>query len=298
MWDAIVVGAGPAGLSAALVLARCARAVLVFDDGRPRNRSSRAVHGFLSRDGTPPGELLRIARAELLTYPGVALRAERVEHARRREGGFEVQAGGVWHGARKLLLATGVVDQLPDLRGIDALFGTSAFPCPYCDGYELRDRPVAVYGRGERGRDLALSLTGWTRDLVLFTDADPEPPDAATRDTLARNGIALREEPVEELEGADGRLTAVRLAGGARIAREALFFNTPSFLRSHLLEELGCSFDEEEGVSTGAYEATSVPGLFAAGNVLRDVQLAIVAAAEGARAAFGMNVALTRESRR
>jgi thioredoxin reductase len=297
MWDVIVVGGGPAGLSAALVLARCARSVLVFDDGQPRNAVSRAVHGYLTQDGVDPATFLRRARREVQRYPSVRLRCERVDHARTRDGGFEVCARHAWHAARKLLLATGVRDELPPLPGIETLFGRSAFPCPYCDGWEQRGRPVAVYGAGERGLKLALSLTAWTRDLVLFSDG-PLGLEEAERQRLARNQIELCETPVAELEGKAGRLEAVRLADGRRIPREALFFNTPSLLRSRLLDELGCPWSEEQGVFTDDYEATGVPGLFAAGNLLRDVQLVSVAAAEGARAAFGINLALTQESLR
>ena len=298
MWDVIVVGGGPAGLSAALVLARCARSVRVFDDGRPRNAASRAVHGFLTRDGTPPEKFLSLAREEVESYPSASIRRDKVEEARLTGSGFAVRAsGGDWHSARKLLLATGVVDELPPLEGIEDFFGISVFQCPYCDGWEQRAAPVGVYGRGARGVELALSLTAWTRDLMLFSDGESG-LDADAQARLARNGVALCEKAIAKLEGSDGCLEAVRVADGGRIPRQALFFDTPSFLRSRLLEDLGCPFDESEGVFTGEYEATAVPGLFAAGNVLRDVQLACVAAAEGARAAFGINKALTREALR
>jgi thioredoxin reductase len=294
--DVIIVGGGPAGLSAALILGRCRRDVLVCDMGEPRNSASRHLHGFLSRDRTPPGEFLREARAELNRYPSVEYVEAMVETAFRHDDHFELGlSDGRRFACRKLLLATGVADELPALKGLPALYGTSVFHCPYCDGFESRDRAIAVYGQGQRGLKLALHLLGWSRDLVLFTDGDAS-LDRMARDKLERNRIRLREEKVEELESEQGALRAVVLQGGERVPRAALFFNTPSHLHSRLMKQLGCRFSDQEGVETGKYECTGVPGLYAAGNILRDVQLAIVAAADGARAAFGINQELSEES--
>jgi thioredoxin reductase len=231
-YDVFIVGAGPAGLSAALMLGRCRRSVVVFDNGKPRNAASRALHGFLTRDGIPPADFLRLARAELDKYDSVRVRDEEVAAAECRPGvGFVVtlQSGETML-ARKLLLATGVVDNLPDIPGFRELYGRSVFHCPYCDGWELCDQPLAIYGRGARGVGLSLELTAWSRDLALCTDgpAEIEPDDRAR---LERSGIALREERVVALEGSEGMLSRVVFEKGPALERRALFFTTAQYQR-------------------------------------------------------------------
>lgn len=294
-WDVVIAGAGPAGLSAALILGRARRRVLLCDTGSPRSWASKEMHAYLSRDGTPPQEFLAIARREARRYPGVRFLPQEVRAARRVARGFAVRlADGRRVHCRKLLIATGLFDIVPRIPGIDELFGRSVFQCPYCDGWEMRDRRVLVYGRRRRGFEMARAMTAWTRDIVLCTDgvAGYSP---AERRLLKRNRISLVEKHIEKLEGTRGRLRTVQFADGERIARDAMFFDTPSRGQSHLAESLGCRFGRDGGVLCGEYEATSVPGVFVAGNIIRDVQLSIVAAAEGARAAFGINRALTRE---
>jgi thioredoxin reductase len=195
---------------------------------------------------------------------------------------------------RKLLIATGVFDIVPRIPGIDALFGRSVFQCPYCDGWEMRGRRVAVYGRRQRGFQMARAMTAWARDIVLCTDGASGYTIEQRRE-LDANGVRLAEGRVECVEGSRGKLRAVVFRDGTRIERDTLFFDTPSRGQSRLAESLGCKFGRDGGVLCGEYEATSVPGVFVAGNIIRDVQLSIVAAAEGARAAFGINRALTRE---
>ena len=296
MKDVVIVGAGPAGLSAALMLGRCRRSVVVFDTGKPRNASSHALHGYLTRDGIEPSEFLRLSRQELAKYQSVSLRDEEVTAADCRPGeGFVVTlASGETVASRKLLLATGVVDNLPDIPGFRELYGRSLFHCPYCDGWELCDRPIAIYGRGARGVGLSLELTAWSRDLVLCTDGPGEiEPDDRAR--LERNGIAVREDRVSRLESSVGKLSAIVFDTGARLERHALFFTTGQYQRSDLLERLGCHFNDKGTVRTGKYETTHLPGLFVAGDASRAVQWVVVAAAEGAEAAFAINTDLLKE---
>jgi thioredoxin reductase len=206
------------------MLGRCRRRVLVIDSGSNRNAASHALHGYLTRDGVPPAEFLRLGREELSKYDTVELRDGEVVSAECRDDHrFRVTLrSGEEIGARKLLIATGVVDNLPGIPGFEELYGRSVFHCPYCDGWELRDQPLAIYGRGSRGFGVALELTAWSRDLVLCTDG-PSELDDDHRGRLASNGIALREEPVKALEGSGGILQRIVFADAPR----AVFHDRP-----------------------------------------------------------------------
>lgn len=299
MYDVIIVGAGPAGLSAALVLGRCRRRVLVCDSGRPRNAASRAMHGFLTRDGINPHEFLRLSREQLQQYETVTVRdCEVTAAACRADARFEVTIENQERlTTRKLLIATGVLDNLPDIPGFAELYGASVFHCPYCDGWEVRDEALAVYGRGARGLGLSLELTGWSRDVVLCSDG-PADIDEAGRDRLRRCGIQVREERVLRLEGHEGRLTRIVFDEGEPILRHALFFTTGQTQQSALAISLGCEFNDKGTVRTGKYETTHLRGLFVAGDASRAVQWVIVAAAEGAEAAFAINTDLLSDDLR
>jgi thioredoxin reductase len=253
------------------------------------------MHAYLSRDGISPQKFRDTSHREVLKYPGVTFAPVEVVAARREDGQFRVElARRQPVSARKLLIATGLFDIVPRIPGIDELFGRTVFQCPYCDGWEMRGKRIAVYGRRQRGIQMARAMTAWARDIVLLTDGRAG-YSAGERRQLERNGIRLIEKRVARLEGARGRLSAVTLGDGERLPRDALFFDTPTRNQSKLAQSLGCKFGRNGGVLCGDYEATSVPGVFVAGNIIRDVQLSIVAAAEGARAAFGINRALTRE---
>ena len=293
MHDVIIVGGGPAGLSAALVLGRCRRKVCLIDAGEPRNGASRAMHGFLTRDGIDPAEFRQIARAELRTYPGIEVYEGEVRGAKRGERRFTV---GLHDGreftGRMLLLATGIVDELPRLKGFEQFWGRTIHLCPYCDGWEHRDQPIVVYGRGEEGVDFAIEMLGWSRDLVLCTDG-PAGLDADQRARLEAAKIALFEIPIDRLEGEGDRIRAVRFLDGTVHHCAALFFTAPQRQRSNLGKELGCKFSED-GTTLDCKEcaSTNVPGVFVAGNTSRGLQLVIMAVADGTQAAFTINQAL------
>jgi thioredoxin reductase len=295
MFDVVIVGAGPAGLSAALILGRCRRHVLICDTGKHRNADSQALHGFLTRDGIAPGEFLRLAFEQLRTYDKLEFRHVEVIDAVREDHCFRIiLEDGTYVTSRKLLLATGVIDELPDIEGISALYGRSVFHCPYCDGWEVRDLPLAVYGKGEQGPALALELTLWSKDLVLCTDGPAELSEKDLR-RLTRNGIGVREERIARLEGSDGRLERIVFTNGDALSRKAMFVRTQEHQHSDLPHKLGTTFTRNVVVRTGEHEETNVPGLFVVGDASRRVQLAIVAAAEGAEAAFTINTELLKE---
>ncbi len=295
-YDVIVVGGGAAGLSAALLLGRSRRSVLVCDAGKPRNWASPALHGYLSRDGMAPEALLAAARAELQRYPGVVLIRDTVIDVAGRDNRFEVAlAGNGRASARRILLATGVADELPAVEGIDGLYGTSAHHCPYCNGWEHRDEPIAVYGWREKGARLALMMKLWSPDIVLCTDGR-SPPAAARRRQLERNGVPIRTDAISRFEGTDGQLERIVFAGGETLPRRALFFTVGQHQRSSLFQRLGVPLGVKGGLNARWPSCSSgVHGVYVAGDASRDVQLLVVAVAEGACAALAINKALMAE---
>ena len=296
MYDVIIAGGGIAGMSAALILGRCRRSVLVCDTGKPRNRASHALHGFFSRDGVHPLELRAVAHEQLKEYPSVVLRETEVVDAEAVETGYRVVlADGSSHDCHYLLIATGIVDKLPEVEGLADLYGRSVFHCPYCDGWEMRDQPLAVYGSGETGCEYALELTGWSSDVVLCLDG-AELPSRQQQEQLQKNGVKVRSERIARLEATDGILQQLIFAEGEPLPRRALFFCPAQWQASPLAEKLGCSVVGGV-VETAKFQQTH-PRMFVAGDAARSVQLAIVAAAEGAEAAFAINSALLKEKLR
>jgi thioredoxin reductase len=285
-FDVGIVGGGPAGLSAALLLGRCRRTVVLVDDGRPRNGVSRAVHGFFSRDGDAPEELLRVGREQLARYE-VTLVNDRVVDARSLHRGFLLTlASGEQLLCRKLLLATGLEDHLPPLDGAAELYGRSLFHCPFCDAWEVRDQPLAAYGRDDRVASYALTLRQWSREIVVCTDGAYL--GASCMRQLRQNAIPVRAEPILRLEG-NPVLERIVFAAGPVLERRAIFFNTASLQRSALAARLGCEFTPEGHVKTSPRGATRVSGVYAAGDTSQDLNFVSVAVAEGTRAAFEIN---------
>lgn len=296
MYEVIIVGAGPAGLNAALILGRCNRSVLLCDAGYPRNAMAQAMHGFLTRDGIRPQEIRQIGREQLAPYKTVDVIDTEVTAVEQMDEYFDVSLkDGSRRQSRKILLATGVTDVLPDINGFNEFYGRSIFHCPYCDGWEFSGQPIAIYGKGKSGHGLSLEMTGWSRDLALCTNGEAC-LDEPQRDDLHRNGIRIFETSIERLEGEDGKLRNIVFVSGERLSRNALFLSTGNFQRSKLPEQLGCVFSPKGGVMTGRNESTNIPGLYVAGDASGEVHFAVVAAAEGARAAHEINTVLIREN--
>ncbi len=268
MFDAIVVGGGPAGLAAAMTLGRALRSALVVDSGEPRNAPAREMHNFISRDGTPPSELRRITRKELARYSTVELRHANVIGATPiGDGTFEVQlADGSVEQARRLILATGLVDELPPVDGLAELWGHGVFHCPYCHGFEVRDSALAVLGAEQPVVHLALHLARFSRDVVLCTNAAGE-LDAETRALLATQGVTVRDESIARLEGSGDGLQRIVFAGGEMLDRDAMFCSSRLRQRSDLPAQLGCAILENGCVEVGDLGQTSVPGVYAVGDM-------------------------------
>ena len=293
-YDVIIVGGGPAGLSAGLVLGRSRRRVLIVDAGNPRNARSEAMHGFLSRDGTHPAEFLALARQEIKKY-GVELCEGTVMCATSENGVFTVNTlAGEQLLTRKLLLATGVVDRVPRLEGIDAFYGKSVHHCPYCDGWEYSDARIAVYGRGKSGAALALAMKGWSANIVLCTDGGARIP-ADFRARLALHGVQVNQKRIRRLEGTGAKLERIAFEDGSSLECRALFFSTGNAQRSSLPGDIGCEVSHKGAVRTSRGQHSSVPGVWVCGDAAEDTQYVIVAAAEGAKAAMAINPDLQAE---
>jgi thioredoxin reductase/SAM-dependent methyltransferase len=303
-YDVVVVGGGAAGLAGALALARARRRVLVVDAGEPRNAPAGHVHNYLGREGTPPAELLVIGREEVAGYGGEFMTG-RVVSAERSGAGFVVHLeGGASVSARRLLVTTGLTDELPDVPGLADLWGRDVLHCPYCHGWEVRDRPIGVLG-GPMGVHGALLWRQWSTDVVLFRHTGPELTGEEREQRVAR-GITVVDGEVRGLEVSGGRLSGVRLASGDVVPREALAVAPRFTANSAVLESLGLTPEEMavNGIVVGSYipseptGATSVPGVWVAGNVASLQAQVIVAAGAGLGAAAQLNADLIAEDTR
>ncbi|NUR04140.1 MAG: NAD(P)/FAD-dependent oxidoreductase [Streptomyces sp.] len=297
MYDAAIIGAGPAGLNAALTLGRARRTAIVCDSGSPRNATVEHAHGFLSRDGVPPSELRAIGREEVSRY-GVEFRDLGVTAAERTDEGFTLTlTDGSTVTSRRVVLATGLVDELPEVDGLAAMWGRSAFNCPYCNGWELSDRPIAVLGGDAEAVVLALHMRRWSQDLVVCTDG-PAKFDDTQRGQLAAAGVTIREDAIRRFDGVDGSLRAVEFSTGEELEREAVFLRTRTSQRSDIGKQLGCNHFDDGAVEVNDFQQTTVPGVFAVGDTARRASLPfaaaqlVIAAASGALAAVVIDLEL------
>jgi thioredoxin reductase len=291
MYDVVIVGGGPAGLSAALVLGRCRRRVLICDAGTPRNAAARALHGYLTRDGVEPLELLRIGRDELQPY-GIELRRVVVTDVVRSGELFDVLIGTADRvRAHAVLLATGIQDELPAVPGLADCYGTTVHHCPYCDGWEHREKALAVIGHGAGAAGLALSLKTWTDRVALCTNGPPR-LNRGHREQLAGQAIVVHEQRIARVDHNDGHVAGLVLATDEFISCQGVFFSGRQSQQCDLPRRLGCEFTKRGTVKTNHLGETCVPGIFVVGDASRDVQFAIVAAAEGAKAGVAVNKVL------
>jgi thioredoxin reductase len=301
-YDVVVVGGGAAGLSGALTLARARRSVLVVDGGEPRNAPASGVHGFLTRDGTSPAALLEAGRAEVRGY-GARVLDGRVASAVSVDGGFTVELeDGRRFGARRLLVATGLADELPDVPGVRERWGRDVLHCPYCHGWEVRDQAIGVLASGPLSVHQALLFRQWSADVTFFSHTMPPPTDEQA-EQLAARGISVVDGEVASLEIVEDRLVGVRLGDGRVVGREALAVSTRMTARAGFLASLGVRAVEHPGgvgehIASDATGHTEAPGVWVAGNVTDLAAQVGAAAAAGAFAAAQINADLIAEETR
>ena len=300
--DVVVIGGGAAGLSAALMLARARRSVVVIDAGSPRNAPATAVHGLLGREGIPPSELLERGRAEVRGYGGQVVSGE-VSAVARRDDGFEITlADARTVRAHRLLIAIGLVDELPDVPGLRARWGRDVLHCPYCHGWEVRDQPIGVLASGPRSVHQALLFRQWSDDILFFPHLMPN-PTGEEAEQLAARGIRVVGGEVRGMEIVDNQLIGVRLSDGTVVPRRAVAISPRMTVRSDFLAALGLR-PVQHPLGIGEYVPadptgrTEAPGVWAAGNITDPVAQVGTAAAAGAAAAAQINADLVAEETR
>lgn len=283
------MGGGAAGLSAALVLGRACRKTLVLDDGRPRNAVAERMHGFITRDGTPPLDLLATARAELERYETIDTAQSHVEAASGETGAFSVRThDGITYLARRLLLATGVYDALPAIDGLREIWGRTAFVCPYCDGWEVRGKRIAAVGKGAKAVELAQELRQWSRDVIVCAQGG----NALSREHrrwIEATSSTYAAKPIRRIHSNGGRISSIEFEGGTHERCEAMFLSAPLRPRYPLVDMLGCALREDGEIAVDARGRTSVQGVYAAGDAVTTVHQVVLAAASGVCAAIGIN---------
>lgn len=290
-YDVIIIGGSYAGLSAALILGRALRTVLVIDSGQPANRQTPHSHSFLTRDGETPANLSAIAREQALAYPTVRFLTGTATTASRSETGFRVTThSGETFYAKRLVLATGLADGFPPLPGFAECWGISVLHCPFCHGYEVKDQVVGVLGNGDAGFEITKLIHHWNPGLSLYTNGPSTLTDEQTA-KMQQHGIPIIDTPILALQHRDGRLNALKLADGKTAPIDALYAHPALSQASDLAEQLGCQLDEKGFVIVDAMGKTSVDGVFAAGDTHTMMRQVLMAATNGMKAA----VVISRE---
>ncbi|HET9028585.1 MAG TPA: NAD(P)/FAD-dependent oxidoreductase [Candidatus Aquilonibacter sp.] len=290
-YDVAIVGGGPAGLQCALLLARARRSVALFDGGEPRNATVREAHGFFSRDAIAPADLLSIGREQLQQYD-VRFFSASVVDAKEHGDGFRVTCGdGTSVDVTRMVVATGMRDKLPEIAGLTECWGISAFVCPYCDGWEVRDEPIAVWGNTRSGVELAQELYQWSHDIIVCADVST-PISQPEREWLDRCGVRVA-GPIARLDHRNGTLAAIVLDDGTRLTRSALFMSVGLRQTCDLAERVGCRLTERGHIDVDGEYRTSIAGIYAVGDAVTHMHQIVFAAASGARAAIAINNELT-----
>lgn len=294
--DVVIIGGGPAGLNAALVLGRARKSVAVIDEGHPRNGVTRETHGFLTRDGISPSEFRKIAKDQINAYPSVYFAADTAVSITGSDGQFQTTTKqGTVYRSKKLLFAVGMKDLPLDIRGLAAVYGKSAFVCPYCDGWELRDQPLVLIVKGAQGMHMAKIISGWTNDYTICTNG-PDELTEEEREELKQHNIPVFNSPIESIESNDGMVEQVVLEDGTRIPCSGIFFGPELVTGSDLPKAIGCQVTETGTVVVDDFCKTNVPGVYSAGDAATQMYQAIKAASMGAMAGAAISNELNIEA--
>ncbi|WP_339325131.1 NAD(P)/FAD-dependent oxidoreductase [Paenibacillus sp. FSL W8-0194] len=294
--DAVIIGGGPAGLNAALMLGRARKHVAVIDEGKPRNAVTRETHGFLTRDGVSPFEFRRIAKEELSAYPSVTIVEDTAVSVAGEDGNFQIKtAQRNLYASKKLLFAVGMKDRPLDIPGLDEVYGKSAFVCPYCDGWELRDEPLVVIVKGADLMHFAPLISGWTNRFTVCTNGPAGLTDDQ-REELRRHQVPVFESPILNIESNEGIVRQVVLEDGTSIPCRGIFFKPELTTGSDLPQGIGCRLTEDGMVVVDDFGKTTVPGVYSAGDAASRLHQAIAAAAKGAFTAAALNNELNLEA--
>ena len=291
LFDCAIIGGGPAGLNAALILGRARRNTILFDNNRPRNAVTQESHGFITRDGIKPQEFREIAHKEIGKYPSVIYEKEEITSITKKDQLFElVTSNKELYQSKTIIISTGLRDVLPDIENISDYYGKSLFNCPYCDGWELRDKPLAVIIEEQtQGFHFIQTIYNWSKDLIVCTNGKPIlNPDQ--KRLIHNKGIKIIESKIKNFEGKNGQMEKIYFENGESIIRKGGFVLPQPIQASDFAKKLGCEYNSSGGISVDFYGRTNVPGVHAAGDasVFAPAQL-IIAAADGLKAAAGVN---------
>lgn len=294
--DAAIIGGGPAGLNAALVLGRARKNVVVIDEGRPRNAVTYKSHGFLTRDGISPSEFRRISKEEINNYPSVSIIEDTAVSISGEDGHFEIGTKqGKTFKSKKVLFAVGMKDRPLDISGLSEVYGKSAFVCPYCDGWELKDKPLVIINKGAELMHFIPLLSGWSRHLTICTNGPDELTDTQ-REELHHHGVFLFDSPIQSINSIEGMVQEVILNDGTIIPAKGIFFKPELTIGSYLPESIGCEITDEGMVVVDDLKKTNISGVFSAGDMTSRMHQIIAAASMGAYAAAVINSELNMET--
>ncbi|WP_394139415.1 NAD(P)/FAD-dependent oxidoreductase [Cytobacillus oceanisediminis] len=287
--DCVIIGGGPSGLNAALVLGRAIRNIILFDEDKPRNAVTHESHGFITRDGIKPAEFKKMAQDDLLKYPSVSIQNQRVINIKNENRSFLINTeDGKSYRSRKVILSTGLTDVMPRVEGIHHFYGTSLFSCPFCDGWELKDRALVVIAEDERAFHLSKMVFNWSKDLVVCTNGKNILSNEQI-EVLIKKNIKVIEDEIVILQGEKGHLKKIQFKNGKEIQREGGFVSTGLKQASSLAQTLGCAMNKMGGIETDKMGRTNINGVYASGdNSLSAPPQLINAASDGSKAAMGV----------
>ncbi|WP_145321308.1 NAD(P)/FAD-dependent oxidoreductase [Paenibacillus xylanexedens] len=294
--DVLIIGGGPAGLNAALVLGRARKNVVVIDDETPRNWVTRETHGFVTRDGASPREFRKAAKEQIAAYPSVQFASDTATAITGSDGDFRITtAQGANYRTKKILFAVGKKDLPLDINGLTEVYGKSAFVCPYCDGWELRDQKLVIIVNGDNALHMAKVISGWTEHYTICTNGSGSLTDEQ-REELKQHHVTVFDAPVQSIDSEEGMVKQVVLDDGTAIPCTGVFFQPKLFTGSELPKAIGCEITDSGTVVVDGTGKTSVPGVFSAGDAASELYQAITAASLGALSAVSMNNELNVEA--